>query len=148
MSSSDLIKRIREDLKDLSRFWVVLYGSHASGNATSRSDIDIAVITQLKDRKANVQVFQSILKYNHPPYDLKLFELMPLYMKIRVIEHYVVIFGDELDISEYFYFWRKLWKDVEPRYERNQFKSLAELERGIKRRNEYIKCKKKQSRYS
>ncbi|MEM2985143.1 MAG: hypothetical protein QXL24_07970, partial [Candidatus Jordarchaeaceae archaeon] len=48
--------------------------------------------------------------------------------------NYVVVFGDPLEISEYFYYYRRLWKDVEQRYKDNQFTSYKEVLQGIKRR--------------
>jgi hypothetical protein len=48
---------------------------------------------------------------------------------------YTVVFGDPLEISEYFYYYRKLWKDVEKRYLENQFTSYKEILQGIERRS-------------
>ncbi len=49
-------------------------------------------------------------------YDVWLFEELPLYMKIEVIEKHVIVFcRDELELYEYFYHFRKLWKDQERR---------------------------------
>ncbi|MGQ9723169.1 MAG: hypothetical protein ACUVXA_17840, partial [Candidatus Jordarchaeum sp.] len=39
-----------------------------------------------------------------------------------------------LEISEYFYYYRRLWKDVEHRYRENQFTSYKEVLQGIERR--------------
>ncbi|MFW6194805.1 MAG: hypothetical protein ACOC5L_04725 [Halobacteriota archaeon] len=33
---------------------------------------------------------------------------------------------DQLELSEYFYFFRKLWKDIEPRIVKNEFKDFEE----------------------
>ena len=45
---------------------------------------------------------------------------------MEVVNNYKVIFGDEPEISEYFYLYRKIWKDVEPRYRQNQYKNIKE----------------------
>ena len=55
---------------------------------------------------------------------------------------YKVVEGNPLDLSEYFYYYRKLWKDVEPRYKANQYRSLAEKMAGIKRRQQFLAAKK------
>lgn len=140
---NELVNTIRENLKDLASFWVVLYGSHARNEATKRSDIDIAVMTRTTDPKYNRKIYFSILHLNRPPYDLKIFELMPLSLKHEVMKNYVVIFGDRLEISEYLYYWRKLWKDFEPRYRENQITTFEELWEGIKRRQQLKKVKKR-----
>jgi len=42
------------------------------------------------------------------------------------MKNYKVLFGDEVEISEYFYFYRKLWADSKHRIFDNQFKNLKE----------------------
>jgi len=59
-------------------------------------------------------------------YDIKIFELLPLFIQIEVIENYQVLFGDKLDISEYFYHYRKIWEDMANRIESNRFTSVSE----------------------
>jgi len=54
---------------------------------------------------------------------VKVFEELPLYVQIEAIRNHVVIYGDELDLSEYFYQFRKLWKDMEHRIRENRFES-------------------------
>jgi len=54
---------------------------------------------------------------------VKVFEELPLYVQIEVIGNHVAIYGDELDLSEYFYQFRKLWKDMEHRIRENRFES-------------------------
>ena len=51
-------------------------------------------------------------------YDVWLFEELPLYMKMEVIERHEVVFcRDILELHEYFYHFRKLWKDQKRRNE-------------------------------
>ncbi|MHA1297437.1 MAG: nucleotidyltransferase domain-containing protein [Promethearchaeota archaeon] len=121
------LSEIREELKFLKDYWVVIYGSwNTDYFIPERSDIDIAVITQKHDKKENIKIWESILGKFPSIYDVKIFELMPLYLKIEVIESHEVLFGDPLEISEYFYFYRKLWRDMEYRYKENQFKDIKE----------------------
>ena len=112
-------------------YWTILFGSALSQHfIPERSDIDIAIITQKKDKNANVSIWEAILGQNPPIYDVKIFELLPLYMQIDIITNYLVIFGNSLEISEYFYYYRKLWKDMEIRINNNQFNNIQEkLER-------------------
>lgn len=110
------IKEIKNDLSLLKDDEVVLFGSYASGKADIRSDIDIAIITREKDRK-------KALGKAPDNYDIKIFELLPLHIKASLFKNYKVVFGNRLDISEYFYEFRKLWNDMKYRFEENQFKS-------------------------
>lgn len=69
-------------------------------------------------------------------YDILVFELFPLYMKIQVIENYKVLSGgDPLEISEYFYKYYKIWKDMEKKVKENQFSSIKEKIRLMKNRD-------------
>ena len=128
------MKEIKNDLKELSKYEVVLFGSCVTGDATSRSDIDIAVITRIRDEKKNSKIWFYLLGKIPPIYDLKIFEMLPLHIKAEVMNNYIVIFGDRLDISEYFYYYRKLWNDVKFRYESNRITSHAERIKGLENR--------------
>lgn len=126
------LKKIKKELSDLGDHWVVIYGSYLTDYFHQGSDIDVAVITREKDPKKNKEIFIQIQKYRQGTYDLKVFELLPLPIKASIMENYEVLFGPELEISEYFYHYRSLWKDVKRRYERNQFKSVEEKLKRLK----------------
>jgi len=138
MSCRKSLSEIRRDLEPLRDYWVVVYGSYARNQCTPRSDIDVAVITKIRDPNVNIKILWTLFSKIKPGYDVRIFELLPLPIKISVINNYIVIFGDPLDISEYFYFYRKLWKDVKPRYLANQFKSYKEILEGIRRRQKLL----------
>ncbi|WXG42063.1 MAG: nucleotidyltransferase domain-containing protein [Candidatus Freyarchaeum deiterrae] len=113
----DIIDRIKRDLGFLTErpdvIAVLLYGSQASGEATPRSDVDICVVAPEADREA---LFRIILRQVREPYDVKIFESLPMYLKIRVIKNHVVVYAKDIpDLYEYFYTYRKLWKDQEER---------------------------------
>lgn len=134
MSLNKAILQAQEDLVSLQDRWIVLHGSWVRGEATKRSDIDVAIITGIHDREALLKDFwNSIAGVNRSPYDIRIFELLPLHIQIRIIRGYAVVFGNPLEISEYFYFYRKLWKDIEPRYMQNQFRSVQEKKSAIRR---------------
>ncbi|MGV9197936.1 MAG: nucleotidyltransferase domain-containing protein [Promethearchaeia archaeon] len=101
------IKRTLRPVKEKYGFDAVLYGSVIDKAMRPTSDIDIAVLTYSGN-------------------DLRVFELLPIYIQISIVENYQVIFGDILEISEYFYKFRKKWDDCKHRILSNQFKSYKE----------------------
>lgn len=113
----DLMEKIKRDLEVLTDrrdvLAVLLYGSQASGDSTPRSDVDICIVAPEADREA---LFRAILRHVREPYDVKIFESLPMYLKIQVIRNHVVVYArDILDLYEYLYTYRKLWKDQERR---------------------------------
>jgi predicted nucleotidyltransferase len=101
---------------------ILLYGSQARQYADERSDIDICLI---KPRNNEIlgQVFQKVAN----KYDLKIFEDLPLYIKMEIIENYTIIYGDEPLISYYFYQFRKNWEDMKYRIKNNRFSTIKEM---------------------
>ncbi len=127
MNDSNYLNEIKKDLKKLDKFWVVVYGSFLSDYYIPlRSDIDIAIITQNREKDSNISIWKNFWGEFSKTYDIKIFELLPLSIKIEVIENYQVVFGNSLDISEYFYQYRSIWKNMVHRIEANRFKSLQE----------------------
>ncbi len=120
------LQEIKKDLSLLNDYEVVLFGSYASGKADIRSDIDIAIITREKDRKKAMELWNKVLGKAPENYDIKIFELLPLHIKASLFQNYKVVFGNRLDISEYFYEFRKLWNDMKYRFKENQFRSAKE----------------------
>jgi len=133
MLSKEFLDRIREDLKPLEKyaFAIVLYGSVLTPYFSERSDIDVAIITKSKDREYNKKVWAEALKLAGKGYDIKVFELLPLWLKAEIIRNYKVIYGNKGELSEYFYFFRKLWKDMEFRIKRNKPREIKEMKEGI-----------------
>ncbi|ASJ12509.1 nucleotidyltransferase domain-containing protein [Thermococcus thioreducens] len=113
------LRRDFQEFKD-SCMGILLYGSHAKGDATSRSDIDVCLV------KPKPGVYGEVLQKLGGKYDIKVFEELPLYLQIEVIRNHKVIYGDEIELSEYFYRFRKLWKDMEHRIKENRFESVRE----------------------
>lgn len=136
MKNSKSLDDIKSDLKFCKEYWAVIYGSYTSEHfIESRSDIDIAIITRKQEKQENINIWYSILGKSPKMYDIRVFELFPLYMKIQVIENYKVLFGDPLEISEYFYKYYKIWKDMEKRVKENQFNSIKEKIKLMKNRD-------------
>ena len=126
MNSNDLTK-LREDLIYLKeKNDVVLFGSHVEGGMRPNSDIDIAVLSLDKDRNKNLKLQKDLLGKFPLKFDIRVFELFPIYIQISIVENYLIVFGDSLDISEYFYKFRKKWDDCKYRILSNQFSSNKE----------------------
>jgi hypothetical protein len=104
----------------------------------SRSDIDVAVITRNANRRENFELLKGFSGQAPPIYDIKIFELLPLKMKIQVADNFKSIFGNRIELTEYFYFYRKLWNDCKHRIEENQFKNSREKTRLMKEAREVL----------
>ncbi|MCX9011334.1 MAG: nucleotidyltransferase domain-containing protein [Candidatus Methanoperedens sp.] len=128
------LQDIKTDLYFVKDYEVVVFGSYASKKADKRSDIDVAVITRQKNRNKCIEIWWELMGKAPEVYDIKIFELLPLPIKASVIWRYEVVFGDRLDISEYFYNYRKLWNDTKHRLEENRFRSINEKIVVLKRR--------------
>jgi hypothetical protein len=112
---------------------VLLFGSAAKGELTSRSDIDIALVSP-RDK----HVLRTVFARTGATYDVKVFEELPLLVKMDVIAHHRVILGDEVELSHYFRRFRKEWNDMHARIKTNQFKTAAEM---IAQRRAWLRCK-------
>lgn len=123
---------IRRDLGFLAGHEVVVHGSRVTGDDHERSDIDIAIITRNPDPDENAATFMKFLGLAPPMYDVSIFESLPLEMKISVANHHRVIFGDEVELSEYFYHFRKIWKDCKHRVEQNRHSSMQEKRQALR----------------
>ncbi|MEM3893613.1 MAG: nucleotidyltransferase domain-containing protein [Thermofilum sp.] len=134
MHSKPSLEEIKRDLRALSSFEAVVFGSYVTGEFREGSDIDVAVITRLRDQDKNLEIQRSLIGRFKPIYDVRVFELLPLKVKASIIDDYIVLFGDELEISEYFYYWRKVWEDEKHRieYHRSLEEKLEAIERGRK----------------
>ncbi len=91
---------------------ILLFGSMAKGKEAR--DLDICIV---KPNEKNIlnKIFRKI-NVNEKNYDIYIFEELPLYMKMEVIKNHLIIFSkSKQDLYEYFYFYRKLWKDQEKR---------------------------------
>ncbi|TKJ19214.1 MAG: DNA polymerase subunit beta [Promethearchaeota archaeon Loki_b32] len=108
------------------KFEAILYGSYVEGAVRPNSDIDIAIISREKDLKENLKLQKEVLGKVSLKFDIRVFELLPIYIQISIINNYQVIFGNPLEISEYFYFYRKKWDDCKNRILSNQFSSYRE----------------------
>ncbi|ADC66001.1 DNA polymerase beta domain protein region [Ferroglobus placidus DSM 10642] len=89
---------------------VLIFGSSVKGKGR---DVDVCIVAKDDPKKILKEVFS---KVDASKYDVWIFEELPLYMKIEVIENHEIVFcKDELELYEYFYQFRKLWKDQKRR---------------------------------
>jgi predicted nucleotidyltransferase len=124
---SNKLKKIREELHYLeNKYDVVVYGSYVEGGMRPNSDIDIAVISYKTNDDYNINLQKELLGKFPLKYDIRIFELFPIFIQISIINNYQVVFGDLLEISEYFYSYRKNWDDCKARILSNQFSSYYE----------------------
>lgn len=107
-----IIRKIKNDFKSFESrvLGIILYGSQHKGTQTERSDIDICIIAPDENPKI---LFKEMLPLN---YDIKIFETMPLFLKMQVIQHHTILYTkDRYALYEYFYSFRKLWDDQKKR---------------------------------
>ena len=127
------LKAIRRDLGVLQDYDVVLFGSYVRDEARPGSDIDVAVITHSRDQDQNYTILQGFLGIAPQLYDIKVYELLPLKIQVAIADEFVPVFGDALDLSEYFYSYRKLWDDCKARVFANMFHSYKEKLQALQR---------------
>jgi len=113
---------------------MLLFGSAARGDADQRSDRDICIVApELRDARTRRLILRSVfdrVDVTGKHYDLWFFEELPLYMKIRVIEHHEVILCRDLPaLYEYLYFYRKLWGDQKHRQDLEKRELLEILDK-------------------
>jgi len=91
---------------------IILFGSYARREQTRKSDIDVCIVCGNKKEKIE-KVWNKILESGiTEKYDVKIFELLPLKMKISVIKEGKVLHTkDKIELSYYFRFFRKIWED-------------------------------------
>jgi len=100
---------------------ILLFGSCAHSNETGTSDVDVCLV-----KPVNEKVFEEVNKSLGGKYDISVFERLPLYIQMEIIRNHIIIFGEETELSAYFYKFRRLWKDMEVRVKLNRFSSVEE----------------------
>ena len=121
MENIDLITKTKEDLSFMKEKVekggieaVLLYGSYAENKQTARSDIDICIVApKLKTPKQFSRLLSLVWqKIDANKYDVRVFEELPLYIKMEVIKKHIIIFSSNIpELYFYFYHYRKLWQD-------------------------------------
>lgn len=111
---------------------VMLWGSHASGTAHDRSDVDVCLVAGPDVAPDAAIRFASLLAGRlGPDYDVKVFEDLPLYLKGEVLDRGKIISSrDERELWEYLRGFRKVWADQSvQRHGRDEFDRLLAARR-------------------
>jgi predicted nucleotidyltransferase len=117
MDKEEVKRRVMKDFEPLldDVLGILLYGSLAAGVDSERSDIDISIVAPAIDDKSGFsrRILSSV---RDARYDVRVFELMPLYLKAEVVEKGEVIYTKNIfKLYEYFYYFRKIWDDQKRR---------------------------------
>jgi len=97
---------------------ILLYGSYSKSKNTNRSDIDICVVAPNEDVHQLPSFLLQNINVNANKYDIRIFNELPLYIKIHIIEDGLLIYSsNKLDLYEFFFIYRKLWDDQKHRQE-------------------------------
>ena len=114
--NSNLLENLKKDIMEIRNdaFAILIYGSYITENATKRSDIDACIVLGNNNKEKIDVIFKKILRLSakNEKYDIRIFEQMPLFMKMEAIENGEIIYAKNIsELNEYFYFFRKLWQD-------------------------------------
>ncbi|NOQ33717.1 MAG: DNA polymerase subunit beta [Methanosarcinales archaeon] len=112
MDKEEVKRRVKKDFEPLldDVLGILLYDSLAAGEDSERSDIDISIVAPSIDDKIGFsrRVLANVLDAR---YDVRVFELMPLYLKAEVVEKGEIIYTKNIfKLYEYFYYFRKIWE--------------------------------------
>ena len=105
---------------------ILLFGSYATDQQTNRSDIDICIVAPNMDNHELFLYIMSKIDVKSKKYDVRMFLELPIHIKIHIIEKGILIYSpNQLDLYEYFYFFRKIWADQKKRQELTTKELLA-----------------------
>ncbi len=117
MDREEVVARAKRDFRFLQDrvLGIMLYGSWARNEAHEQSDIDICIVAPEATDKAALWR-EALGGIRDPHYDVRIFEAMPLHMKMAMIEEGIVVQSkDVLELYEYFYPFRREWEDQKHR---------------------------------
>ena len=117
MDKEEVKRRVKKDFEPLldDVLGILLYGSLAAGVDSERSDIDISIVAPVIDDKIGFSR-RILSNVRDARYDVRVFELMPLYLKAEVVEKGEIIYTKNIfKLYEYFYYFRKIWEDQKHR---------------------------------
>jgi predicted nucleotidyltransferase len=122
------LETVREQLSGLSKLDVLLFGSYVTGDYRPSSDIDIAILAHTEISEEMIELKMNLLGEIPYGYDISVFEALPTIIKSGILENYIVLFGDPLEISEYL---RKFWKESQDYKFRFELPSIKEIRENI-----------------
>ncbi len=122
------LETVREDLSGLSKLDVLLFGSFVAGDYRPSSDVDITVLAHTDNIEEMIELKMNLLGEVPYGYDISIFEALPTIIKSGVLENYIVLFGDPLEIGEYL---RRFWKECQNYKFRFELPSIKEIRENI-----------------
>lgn len=99
---------------------ILLFGSQVEDEVSPLSDIDICLVAPSANKTEDMyEILSKVWRLiDGSKYDIWLFEELPLYMKMQVINTHEILHCHDIPaLSEYFYWFRKLWSDEAQRQE-------------------------------
>ena len=97
---------------------ILLFGSYSKSKNTNSSDIDICIVAPKEDLHKLLSFVLQNINVEANKYDIRIFNELPLYIKIHIIEDGLLIYSsNKLDLYEFFFIYRKLWDDQKHRQE-------------------------------
>ena len=122
MVKKELLEQIYNDFtyviekKDI--LGILLFGSYSKSQNTNRSDIDICIVAPNEEPYQLISFILQNINVDSNKYDIRLFNELPLYIKIHIIEDGIIIYSsNKLNLYEFFFIYRKLWDDQKHRQE-------------------------------
>ncbi len=112
----DVLRRLKElPHFDKLRF-VYIYGSSVTGKTTKKSDIDIALYYDIAEKR-ELYNLQFLISGSFPDrYDIHMFQLLPLYVKIEIFRGELLFTDDKGFVHDIAWETIKEYNDFEPRY--------------------------------
>ena len=117
MDREEVLAKAKMDFQFLQErvLGTLVFGSWARGEASEWSDIDLCIVAP-RANDPGALWREALSQIQDLRYEVRIFELLPLYMKMAVIEEGVVVCSrDVLELYEYFYPFRRLWEDQKRR---------------------------------
>lgn len=91
---------------------VLVFGSHVKEEAHEGSDVDVCIVAPESDPLEVLGEVWENVDTEGKNYDVHTFEELSLKMKHQVMENHETVWSrDRYRLQEYFYRFRKLWKD-------------------------------------
>jgi len=90
----DELGKILASLKET--YEIILFGSAVEGAMRPKYNIDIAVLSRNQNQKSNIDLQKELLGKFPLKFDLRIFELLPIYIQISIVQNYKVIFVNHI----------------------------------------------------
>ena len=120
MVKKELLDQIYNDFSNVIEkkdiLGILLYGSFTKDKNTNKSDVDICIVAPNEDLHQLLSFILQNINVSAKKYDVRIFNELPLYIKIHIIEDGLLIYSsNKLDLYEFFFIYRKLWDDQKHR---------------------------------